>query len=225
MGSVTNHEKTHFLISISKGRLSPDASFEQATDFWYHKPAYHDLYAAASKIAFTTLARTVRGLSRNPHRDELKSKASDYLNHRLKHLHATTQADFDAWHRETSQNLIDIFTKYDQTFTVGQAQKWINMSLKHLAIADAAITAPYYNFCHVPIDSYIIKALQSDLVPEEMRQIDTSFGQNPDKIPAWSRIDDYDAYLQFQKDFRAKCGEPPLDYEFHLWQKQKEEYA
>ena len=222
MSSISSKEKLDFLVSISKGRLSPDATFEQALNYWYHKPQYGDIYNAVCRIAFTTLARTVRGLGKNPHREEMKLEASNYLETRMKNLSAKTAEEFDSWHRETADTLIDIFAKYNQNFTVGQAQKWINMSLKHLAIADEPAVADYYNFCHVPIDSYILKGMESDLVSAEMRQIDTHFGQDANKIATWSRINDYDAYLKFQRDFREKCGMAPLDYEFELWQKQKE---
>jgi hypothetical protein len=96
------------------------------------------------------------------------------------------------------------------------------MSLKHLALADGDIVKDYYAFCHVPIDSYIIAGLKTNLVSGGMNQIDTSFGQSTQKIATWSKIDDYSAYLDFQKSFREKCHEIPLDYEFHLWQKQKD---
>ena len=225
MSSISKEEQLYFLISISKGRLSPNATYEQAINYWYHKPQYRDIYDAVVRIAFTTLARTVRGISRNPNREILKAEASNYLENRLKYLSASTADEFDKWHRETSENLIAIFNQYDQAFAVGQAQKWINMSLKHLSIADKATVTVFYNYCHVPIDSYILKAMQSDIVSKEIRAIDAGFEQGKDGIATWSKIESYDTYLKFQKDFRENCGEAPLDYEFHLWQKQKDQLS
>lgn len=222
MINITDEEKRYFLISISKGRLGEEASYAEALDYWYHRPNYDDIYDAVIKIAFTTLARTVRGIQRNPHHDALKAEAVGYLAKRLKNITAANQADFDDWHRETSENLIAIFGKYGQEFTFGQAQKWINMALKHLALADSSVVKSYYAFCHVPIDSYIIKGLRTNLVSPEMNQIDTNFGQDAKEVASWSKINDYGAYLEFQNDFRERCGEIPLDYEFHLWQRQKD---
>ncbi|MBR6505227.1 hypothetical protein IKT18_00050 [Candidatus Saccharibacteria bacterium] len=222
MGCINNEEKRYFLISISKGRLDSSAPYTKVIDYWYRKPNYKDVYEAVTRIAFTTLARTVRGIQRNPNHDLMKDEASAYLVNRLKGLSAKSQSEFDAWHRKTSENLIAIFAKYNQDFTFGQAQKWINMALKHLALADSSIVKHYYAFCHIPIDSYIIKGLKTNLVSKEMNQIDASFGQDPKKIATWSRIDNYDLYLKFQNDFRNNCSEIPLDYEFHLWQRQKD---
>lgn len=222
MNSISNEEKRCFLVSISKGRLETTASFVEALNHWYFKPGYADVYEAVVRIAFTTLARTVRGIQKNPNHDLLKCEADKYLIEQLKNLSVSNQTEFDAWHKRTSENLISIFARYNQDFTFGQAQKWINMALKHLALVDESATESYYRFCHIPIDSYIINGLKTDLVSREMNQIDTSFGQDPRKIATWSRIDDYNAYLKFQKDFRDKCGEIPLDYEFHLWQKQRD---
>ena len=222
MSCINDEEKRYFLISISKGRLDSAVPYASVIDYWYHRPNYEDVYDAVVRIAFTTLARTVRGIQKNPSRDLMKNEANTYLIERLKKLSVKSQPEFDVWHRKTSECLIEIFAKYNQKFTFGQAQKWINMALKHLALADSDVVKDYYTFCHVPIDSYIIKELKTDLVSREMNQIDTSFGQDPKKIATWSRIDDYDVYLRFQNDFRDNCGEIPLDYEFHLWQRQKD---
>lgn len=222
MSCITDEEKRYFLISIAKGRLDSATPYAEAIDYWYHRPNYEDIYDAVTKIAFTTLARTIRGFQNNPNHDLIKSEANTYLIKHLKSLSAKSQSEFDAWHKETSESLISIFAKYNQDFTFGQAQKWINMALKHLALADSGVVENCYIFCHIPIDSYIIKGLKTNLVSKEMNQIDTSFGQDPKKIATWSRIDNYDVYLKFQNDFRDNCGETPLDYEFHLWQRQKD---
>ncbi len=220
--NISSEDKRYFLVSISKGRLAPDASYAEAIHYWYHRPNYSDIYEAVARIAFTTLARTIHGIQKNPNHDLMKAEASKYLIGRIKDLSVKSQAEFDAWHKETSEKLVSIFAKYNQKFSFGQAQKWINMALKHLALADSRITEDYYEFCHVPIDSYIINGLKTSLVSAKMNQIDSSFGQDPRKTATWSRIDNYDVYLKFQKDFRDACGEKPLDYEFHLWQKQRD---
>ena len=224
MSKISENDKLYFLISISKRRLNGDASYEQALDFWYHKPQYKDIYEAVTKIAFTTLARTVRGLLKNPNHDVLHREAETYLEERLANIKAKSQDEFDVWHRETANHLIEIFKKNQQDFTVGQAQKWINMALKHLAIADYDKVQDVYTFCHIPIDSYIIKGLKSDLVSPKIREIDCTFSQYVPLtgIAAWSKISNYETYLKFQKELREKCGEAPLDFEFHLWQKQND---
>ena len=75
------------------------------------------------------------------------------------------------------------------------------------------MTDSYYDFAHIPIDSYIIAGLRD--------KIDCTFGQDPKRYIAWNNIDDYGEYIKFQKDFREYCGEAPLDAEFHLWMRER----
>ena len=109
------------------------------------------------------------------------------------------QSDFDKWHKECCDKLIKTFDK--QLFTYGQAQKWINMSLKNLSMLDHQLIEKQYEFFHVPIDNYIV----------DITGIKISV--------AWSRISNYDEYIEFQNKFRDTYEGIPLDNEFKLWLK------
>lgn len=100
------------------------------------------------------------------------------------------------------------------------------MTLKHLSIAQPNFTTKHYQFYHVPIDSYLIKAILADSPNIKLQQL-CSFGQTnikhrPKPVAAWSKISNYDTYLEFQKAFRQHYQhQSPLDVKFRLWQQQK----
>ena len=110
------------------------------------------------------------------------------MNKQLKILKSDYQIDqieFDAWHKKTLYFIINDFKSYEK-ITVGQVQKWINMTFKYLAMRDYKDFENIYQFCHVPIDSTILNIVKNDLFKK------------------WSEINDYDKYLDFQKLFRNK---------------------
>jgi len=62
---------------------------------------------------------------------------------------------------------------------------------------------PLYDRCHVPLDRILLNAL-------------LHYGFQP--LPcAWSKLDDYDFYLDRQRWVRSRFRLVPLDVEFLLW--------
>lgn len=121
---------------------------------------------------------------------------------------------FDTEHKKTCEALQESFNKSKTgiMLSVGRAQKWINMSLKHLVILSLAdfhkATDQFwqnYKHFHIPVDSFIINH----------KEIKAVYSQYLQKT-AWSNITNYDAYLEFQKQLRSEHG-PLLDYEFDIW--------
>lgn len=117
--------------------------------------------------------------------------------------------EFDEWHK----NLCIALCKHyaDNGFVnyhIGQAQKWVNMAFKYVFTMGEKRLPNYfhvYEFCHIPIDNIIINNLSAF---------------HPPKLTcAWSRMDDYDKYMEFQNWVR-ECfkGSAPLAVEFFLWQ-------
>ncbi|MBR0431479.1 hypothetical protein IJK16_00580 [Candidatus Saccharibacteria bacterium] len=221
MDSISKKDKLDFLISVSKGRLFPGTDWDTAYKYYYDKKNCHGLYSSAINVAYETLKRRLTGIGHFPKKVELLSEANECLEQRLKTINADTQDNFDKWHLETVVKLKQIFANYNFNFTVGLAQKWINMSLKHLAIAGDENVKKVYPFCHIPVDSYIIDGIRKKLFPDEFLDLNYAFDQTLKDVK-WSKIDDYDAYLDFQKSFRKKCHVPPLDKEFQFWLAAKE---
>jgi hypothetical protein len=172
-------------------------------DEFYKTMFYGDLsdpLKAAIKSAYRDLCRTISGFSKKANHDFILSNANRELKIMVQELLSKgvkNQGDFDNWHRKTCTRLIKQFD--DQPFTYGQAQKWINMTLKYLSMFDYVMVKSVYEYCHIPVDNYIIE------------KVGYSFNS------AWSKINSYDEYLEFQKVFRLSTKNIPLDEEFYMW--------
>lgn len=157
-------------------------------------------------LAYKDMQRTLHGISRLPEKDILKTEIKDSIKSWIIGLSKISdQNSFDRSHKELTETIISIAKKYGyDDFTVGQAQKWINMSLKYLSVFNHSQCANVYQYFHIPLDSYILEAI---IGPDYLQ-----------KVGAWSRISDYDIYLSIQRDFRNKYpNEIPLDVEFNIW--------
>jgi len=118
------------------------------------------------------------------------------------------QDDFDRWHETKCAELVKAFRDIlNHQLHIGQAQKWINMTLKYLfALGENRIKgiSRNYEYFHFPIDNII----QEKLVKRGIPKID-----NP-----WSRINDYGEYLKYQCLVREKfAGQIPMEVEFRLF--------
>jgi hypothetical protein len=128
---------------------------------------------------------------------------------------ARQQNAFDQWHETSCSELCELFQSQGYgAFRIGQAQKWLNMTIKYaLSLAEIGVlevpaVSPLRVVAHVPIDNIIIEALDrcKNLPPR------------PRFKGSWSRIADYEVYRTQQLWVRkAFPKNAPLDVEFHLW--------
>jgi len=166
--------------------------------------------SACISLAYGDFNRTLKGIAKLPNGDGLHSKAQRVLTNALTTLKARlekrmAQSDFDGWHRRTCDDLVAV---YGDTFAfhAGQAQKWVNMTLKYIfTVGEEHIPgfAPAYTLCHAPIDNIVLREL-------------TRYGFDcPSK--AWSQFE-YDEYFKCQEWMRMKFNPTPLlSVEFFLW--------
>lgn len=193
-------------------RYYPDPSTTDQADFLlrlYFGPG-EDALLLAIKRAHQDLSRTVHGIGAHP---DARQEATKLLRVEITKLSGNpaiaTQEAFDSWHRRICERLRDAYasTGYKK-FTFGQAQKWLNMTLKYVFVFGKARLPGYeafYRFCHVPIDNIILESR-------------TFSGLSAFAKP-WSRNDDYDEYLAFQRAVREQFPESsPLAVEFWVWQ-------
>jgi hypothetical protein len=93
-------------------------------------------------------------------------------------------------------------------FTVGQAQKWINMSIKYaIALGEHRVPGLHcvYDVAHVALDNIVLVRL------EELGM--------PPLGCAWSRLNDYGQYMGCQQWIRDHFqGSCLLEVEYRLWQ-------
>ena len=165
-----------------------------------------------------------------------------------------SQEDYTEKHESLSNDLRDIYdgvTEEGYGFTYGVAQKWINMTMKYLCVILAvfeefkeshdycksysAVLHQCEGFFHIPLDSYILEFISES--EQKSQKIDDALhipipakaGGNcfySDKALAWSKYDDYDQYLDVEKEIKESITESPLDWEGPAWikvsQKRKE---
>ena len=176
-------------------------SFDEKMSWWKGDFFVDDIITLAIEKAYKDLQRTIRGFSNHSEHDIISRTARQTLHASVTAIlsaEINSQSEFDRLHKTACYNLISSFK--GQLFTVGQAQKWVNMTFKYLHLLDYPQVQRVYEYCHVPIDSYILNAT------------------NYTMIQAWSKLDDYHEYLGYQNWFRKKYpNDIPLDKEFYLW--------
>ena len=78
------------------------------------------------------------------------------------------------------------------------------MTLKYLSLFDHEKVEKVYEYCHMPIDSYIIEAVGEDFKTK------------------WSKIESNEQYFNYQKMLRNKYeNKILLDVEFYMWINEK----
>lgn len=172
-----------------------------------------DLLLACMNRAYRDFNRTLHQLRKLESSRDSKALAVTCLKesiHDLKTIaaHSINQESFDNWHKEICSNLIYIYTDGGYSlFTVGQAQKWINMTLKYIFTCGENRIPGFtgiYPYCHVPLDNILLEKLEKYNFPRFSC--------------AWSRINNYGEYLERQRWIRQTFNNSvPLDVEFLLW--------
>lgn len=162
----------------------------------------------------------------------------------LKMLKDSDIDQFDAWHRDTCRQIIKTATKYpelkgkkvldrienrydnSERFYYGQAQKWLNMTIKYMWITGKwnkklQLLLPVL---HVPVDSYIIEAVWNtdgweDVIEGILVKDKRKSGQfNSNKVVPWSKWNEKQ-YIDFQKNLRGKLKtqQKPIEWEEKTW--------
>lgn len=181
-------------------------------NFWircYFKPTTNLMDAAIDR-AYRDFSRTLHGIRQNQtndKQDNLKKEITKIVAEVLT-LTFSNQSNFDKWHEIKCNELIKAYKEIsNHKLFIGQAQKWINMSLKYLfSLGESRIKgiSKNYRYFHFPVDNIIQDKLKKYDIPKF-------------KI-SWSRIDNYADYLNYQELVREKFSEQiPLDVEFKLF--------
>lgn len=150
-------------------------------------------------------------------RKKFRDDICDLIVVEVKKLFEDGKDNFDDWHSATCNEIMKKAKEcpgfYEQkllgkrneddkeVFYYGQAQKWINMTIKYMLMFDCFrdYRRNYEEKLHVPVDSYVIKAakkLQKKL-KEKNLGIDIKFPAN-----VWSKLK-VDEYINFQKTLKC----------------------
>lgn len=165
--------------------------------------------ALCLKRAYLDTNRTLTGVGALPLlRKEAEAQLHTCLDEvRTEPQYSTSRNGFDIWHRATCDGLCRLYGSYDyRLFTVGHAQKWVNMTLKYIFTLGEDLLPGFghlVDFCHAPLDNGVITRL-------------CEYGF-PGNSVRWTQIQDYDEYLGYQNWIRAHFSLIPLDAEFYLW--------
>jgi len=168
-----------------------------------------ELRLSAVDRAYRDVNRTMHGI-RAIRTDETYNILRSFVNNIASETLNITfdQATFDRWHLKKCDELKTEFIRViNYEISYGQAQKWINMTLKYMfAIGPNIINGIDRNYdrFHIPLDNII----QDKLLAHNINRITTK----------WSRIDNYQTYFQYQTQVRDTfVGQIPLDVEFRLF--------
>ena len=190
-------------------------------DFWIRcylgSTQNTDFIQLAINRAYRDLNRTIHGMKNiNPEESKKNyAQLSQIVNKIVKNLldsNIRDQDKYDKIHEEECNILIQNFERFyikskDLKFHVGQAQKWINMTLKYLyAIGEKRhhLSFDNYHMFHIPIDNIIQEKLkEKGIIPLKVN---------------WSRLDSYTEYIEYQNQVRTVFkGRIPMDVEFELF--------
>lgn len=173
-----------------------------------------DPIMAAINRAYRDFNRTLVGISLSINdekrimlRETMKSTVVELIKHSF-----NDQDEFDNWHKKECDKIIESFkSNVPYAISYGQAQKWINMTLKYLfALGEERVKgiSRNYAFFHIPIDRQVQK---------ELEKLGIISINGP-----WSQINNYQVYIAYQKKLRNAFPESiPLDVEFKLFNSSK----
>lgn len=174
-----------------------------------------DPIEVASNRAYRDMCRTIKfnGLSEE-NRLKLRKKVKDDFKTEIDNLTLKIQGDFDKWHEQLCKKIIDEYKKSKIQLSYGQAQKWVNMTIKYLYILEVEgyTFDSIFEDLHIPIDNYVFDAVEKELGIKR-------------PADAWSKLDKKE-YLKYQEDIREelrKKNSSPLIWEFENWLKEAQE--
>ena len=171
-------------------------------------------YKAASARAYLDLCRTIKFAPSSNEEERVKARTDvdGLIENKVKAIAdagINSQDGYDEWHKAICEELVDRYAKVcgDQ-FYIGQAQKWVNMTIKYLYLIGSDLVRLITDFAHVPLDNYVFAAARDHL------------GLFSDDLTPWSKIKDYSVYLNYQKELK-KAVKPlntsPLQWGLSYW--------
>lgn len=163
---------------------------------------------------------------------QLKSASERARNDSAKFLFLQIQklsalaSNYKEWHKNTCDGLCKKYSKVclnenEPFFTYGNAQKWVNMTMKYLWLLDMLPNGLSEAELHVPVDSFILEALKgTQLFNTEGNKITGSGESYYYNGEAWSAISEPKNYKKLQdgiRDIAKKEGISPIQWEGPAW--------
>ena len=185
-----------FIAGINRGpfRCLKDCGEAASSGYVVENSGYDDIYTCAVEQAWLDVCRTVSTRENEDRIDQLKETAADCIR---KYFHGKPKDNtvaFDNWHESVLSSLT-----LSEIFTVGQAQKLVNMTFKYLYCCRdiREISPDHFNRCHMPLDSFILGWYKSNCL------------KRGEKVSDWSKLDDIDVYFDIVNGIRAHLSTHP----------------
>ena len=212
-----------------------DEDFDYILDRIVEK-AYVD---ATNQGAFNTKAESSKAQLAKYGKDGSK----EFLINQIKKILNENDIQFNDWHEETCDELVNIYENNElkDIFTYGNAQKWVNMTLKYIYLLGGISENYAEKFAqsvskirgysadfHIPIDSYIIDVLwKKENVPLPFKDGIEKVRSNNYAIPSeyikgWSNWHK-DEYISVVKELRKIQDNDPIKWETENWIKRAKE--
>jgi hypothetical protein len=162
----------------------------------------------ASNRAYRDMCRTIKfnKLKDITDRRKLRDKVNIMFETEIKKLTSGSKKnsdDFNNWHGEVFENMKNLYEEKGIKLTYGQAQKWINMTIKYLYLFGGYTFDSVFEELHIPVDNYIL-----DIANEKV-------GIDRPKKP-WSKWEE-EQYRNYQNEIKSKIKIAPLIWEFENW--------
>ena len=162
----------------------------------------------ASNRAYRDMCRTIKfnKLKDITDRRKLRDKVNIMFETEIKKLTSGSKKnsdDFNNWHGEVCENMKNLYEEKGIKLTYGQAQKWINMTIKYLYLFGGYTFDSVFEELHIPVDNYILDIANKKL------------GIDKPKTP-WSKWNEKQ-YCNYQNEIKSKIKIAPLLWEFEKW--------
>lgn len=190
-------------------------------------------YIRCSDFAYRDMCRTIRFHKKYDEDAEIKWNLRRNVTALIKtqveawlQIPPKDQDEFNGQHQKLCEKIIVIYQgitdqmEKDQSLFFGQAQKWVNMTLKNLYVYSKSNETDMsfdeiLPYLHIPLDN-VIMDIASDKKKCYIDPSDQKYGVSKPQT-AWSRMDASE-YQAYQKELKAKIGAPiPLLWELTHW--------
>ena len=144
-----------------------------------------------------------------------RKEAAEFL---LDEIHGLNDvSDFERWHArvcsEIEKRYGEIKHNGNSFFTYGNAQKWVNMTMKYLWLLGLLDNTVDCEKLHIPIDSFIIDTMWSEhcvkLPLKCGKKREKNYTKPSDHVIGWSQWDDkmYEAFRRTLPEKYSLCWE------------------
>lgn len=165
-----------------------------------------DMIQLAIDRAYRDFCRTIRNIKDI---GATKDATTQCIKLSIENLCCNSRDEYDEWHKSLCAEI------EKKGYTFGQAQKWVNMTMKYLMVLDYSPVFKYIDYLHVPIDTIVIEnAIDKGIIEPKDRNC---------YLPWSTRLysnNDNNNYVQFQSIIRQQVEGKhisPIEWEFGAW--------